>query len=131
MQTAVTNKDLRSFGLTVGGIFGVIGLWPLVFRSQDPREWALYLAVALILPALVIPLVLKWPYRCWMAIGYVLGWVNTRILMGVVFVLIVTPMGFIRRNLGQDPMHRKFDREAGSYRVKRVPRPASHMTHQF
>jgi hypothetical protein len=36
----VAFKDLRQFGLLVGGVFTVIGLWPLVFRSESPRLWA-------------------------------------------------------------------------------------------
>ena len=38
-----TMRDLRQFGLLVGGVFAVIGLWPVVFRSESPRLWAMIL----------------------------------------------------------------------------------------
>jgi len=57
-KTQASVKQLRQFGFLVGGIFGVMGLWPLVWRHQPVRSWALVLAVALIVPALVAPRIL-------------------------------------------------------------------------
>ena len=71
MDTVVPKKQLRSFGLLVGGIFAVIGLWPLVFRGEDPHPWALGLTGLLVLPALLYPRVLGPVHRVWMAIGQV------------------------------------------------------------
>jgi hypothetical protein len=48
MAGEVALKDLRQFGLLVGGVFIVIGLWPLVFRSESPRLWAMMLGALLI-----------------------------------------------------------------------------------
>ena len=47
MADTDTRRQLRSFGLLVGGIFGLIGLWPMVWRHQSPRLWAVTLAVAM------------------------------------------------------------------------------------
>ena len=44
MQKEIDNKQLRSFGLIVGGIFAVIGVWPLVIHRAEPRWWALIVA---------------------------------------------------------------------------------------
>ena len=41
MQHEVTSKQLRSFGLLVGGIFALIGLWPLIWRGEGLRLWAM------------------------------------------------------------------------------------------
>jgi Saxitoxin biosynthesis operon protein SxtJ len=127
----ITSKQLRSFGFMVGGIFAAIGGWPLVFRAEDPRWWALVLAAFLIVPAAISPAVLAWPHKGWMWIGHVLGWINTRIILGFVFYLIVTPTGLFRRWLGKDPMGRKLRPDLDSYRVTREPRPASHLKKQF
>ena len=124
-------KELRHFGLIVGGIFGVIGFWPMVFRGQGPRLWALAIAVALVIPAVVLPRSLTRVHRVWMAVGETLGWINTSILLSVVFYGIVTPMGIIMRCLGRDPMHRRFDPGAVTYRVLKPVRPGTHMTRQF
>jgi hypothetical protein len=66
-----------------------------------------------------------------MWIGHVLGWINTRIILGFVFYLIVTPTGAIRRWLGKDPMGQKLRPDLDSYRVTRHPRPASHLKKQY
>jgi hypothetical protein len=125
------HKELRSFGLIVGGIFAGIGLWPVVVRGEDYRTWALALAGLLILPALVYPTALFWPHKGWMFVGHILGWINTRIILGLVFYAIVTPIGIIRRMLGKDPMGRQIRPELNTYRVVREPRPASHLTKQY
>jgi hypothetical protein len=131
MQKQIAKKQLRSFGLIVGGIFGAIGLWPLVVRSAEPRWWAATVAGLLVVPALLSPRVLLWPYRGWMALGQILGWINTRVILGLIFYLVVTPTGILRRWLGKDPMGRRFRPDLDSYRVVRKPRPASHLTRQY
>jgi hypothetical protein len=131
MSVTYTRRQLRDFGLLVGGIFGVIGLWPLLWRQESPRLWALTLAVVLILPALVAPRILTPAYRAWMKLAEVLAWVNTRIVLGVVFYGVVTPIALVMRLAGRDPMRRQFDQAGETYRVRCTPRPASHMLRQF
>lgn len=53
------NKELRQFGLLVGGVFAVIGLWPVVFRGESPRLWAIILGSLLIVLGGIIPQSLK------------------------------------------------------------------------
>jgi hypothetical protein len=131
MPNEITSKQLRSFGFTVGGIFALIALWPIVVRAEDPRWWAMVVAGCLLVPAVVFPKSLVWVYKGWMAIGHVLGWINTRIILGMIFYVIVTPIGMIRRWLGKDPMGRQLRPDLDSYRIIRKPRPASHLTKQY
>ena len=131
MPSEITNKQLRSFGFTVGGIFALIGFWPLVIRAEDPRWWAVAVAAFLLVPAVVFPKGLVWVHKGWMALGHVLGWINTRIILGFIFYFIVTPIGIVRRLLGKDPMGRRLRPDLDSYRVPRNPRPASHLTRQY
>ena len=121
---------LRKFGLLVGGVFCAIGLWPLIF-GRGLRAWAIVVGLALILPALVVPRALRPVHKIWMALGEALGYVNTRILLGLVFYGIVTPMGLAKRRFGEDPMRRGHDPAAPSYRVPKAPRPGEHMKRQF
>ena len=131
MQNQTTNKQLRSFGLIVGGIFALLGVWPLLFRHQDPRWWAILLGAVLVVLALAFPSGLYWPNKAWMMVGHILGWINTRIILGVVFYLIVTPIGVIRRRLGKDSMGQHLRPDLTSYRVARKPRAPSHLTKQY
>ena len=124
-------KQLRKFGLMVGGIFCAIGLWPAIIRSQNPRLWALAVGVLLLIPALIVPRSLGPVYRVWMLVGETLGWINTRILLGVVFYGLITPMGLIMHRFGNNAMRRAYEPGAESYRVVKRPRPAAHMTRQF
>jgi hypothetical protein len=124
-------QQLRRFGLTVGGIFALIGLWPAVFRGQAFRLWALGPGLVLVLGALVLPRSLSHVHRVWMAAAEGLGWINTRILLSVVFYVVVTPMGFVMRRFAQDPMRRRFEPGVGTYRVPKTSRSAAHMTRQF
>ena len=131
MQNDPQDKQLRSFGLILGGIFGVIAAWPLIFHGAQARSWAGVAAAVLIIPALVYPRGLYWIHKGWMALGHVMGWINTRIILGLCFYLIVTPIGFIRRAMGKDSMGKEFEPDAASYRVARKVRAASHLTRQF
>ena len=125
------DRSLRAFGFLVGGMFLLLGVWPVVLRREGPRFWALTAALLLLAPAAAYPRAL-WPaHRVWMKLGHVLGWVNTRIILGVLFYVIVTPVGLVFRLRGRDPMQRSFDPGAATYRTPRQARPASHMRHQF
>jgi hypothetical protein len=131
MKPEITNKQLRSFGLLVGGIFAGIALWPAIFHGAQIRTWAGALAAILLLPALVYSRSLYWVHKGWMALGHIMGSINTRIILGLVFFVIVTPIGFVRRLLGKDPMGTKLKPAAESYRVSKKARPPSHLTRQF
>ena len=131
MTKQADTKELRMFGLMVGGIFSIIGLWPVLVRSESPRIWAISVGSALVGLGLVLPSSLKYVHRVWMKIGHVLGYVNTRILLGVIFFGLITPMGVIMRLAGKDSMHRLLVPEANTYRVIRPPRSRLHMRNQF
>jgi ABC-type glycerol-3-phosphate transport system permease component len=125
------DKQLRHFGLIVGGIFAMIAIWPMLLRADRPRLWALALAVALVVPALVLPRSLTYVHRGWMAVGEALGWINTRIILSVIFYALLTPMGILMRRFGRDPIPRRFEPDKTTYRVSKSPRPAAHMRRQF
>lgn len=96
------------------------------------RFWAVGLGAALMLTGGVLPSVLRPIHRVWMRVGHLLGWINTRILLGIVFYGLVTPTGVIFRLLGKDTMRRQaFTEEGSTYRVLRQPRPHGHMKRQF
>ena len=130
MNKAADTKQIRSFGFMVGGIFALIGLWPLI-HGQSPRLWALVVAGLLVIPAAVWPRSLKHVYRLWMVVGHILGEINSRIILSLMYWGIITPFGMVRRWFGNDPLLRKVDRHAETYRKARDPRPASHMRRQF
>src|SRR5262244_1904925 len=127
----IENRQLRSFGWIVGGGFGLIAIWPLVFRGQNVRVWPLGLSIFLFSMALVFPRALNPFHRVWMTIGEALGWLNSRILLSVLYYLVIVPIGVIRRMTSNDPMRRKFEPAAPTYKIPRSKRAASHMQRQY
>jgi predicted membrane metal-binding protein len=120
VDEVVTGSSNRSFGLTFAIVFAIIALWPLV-RGRSVRGWALVVAVAFLLAALALPRVLGPLSRLWLRFGLVLHACISPIIMGLVFFTTVTPIGLLRRLLGQDPLRLRFDRDAATYWIERHP----------
>jgi len=131
VQQAASIKELRSFGLLVGGVFSVIGLWPMMIHGASLRLWAVGVGGLLIASGGLVPHLLAPVYKGWMWIGHILGWINTRILLGFIFYGLITPIGIVFRLMGKDTMRQAFSEESSTYRVARQPRPRSHMKFQF
>lgn len=60
-------------------------------------------------------------YRFWMEAGKPIGWTVSTVLLGVVYLLVVTPVGLVMRVFGHDPMARGFDKRRDSYWTDRPP----------
>lgn len=131
MREAVDTKQLRAFGFLVGGILAMIGTLPLVLHEEGISLWALLLGGLLMLLGLVWPRLLGPIYRVWMAGGHILGLLNTRIILGVIFYGLFTPARVILWLAGKNLIQRNFDPTADSYRVPRSPRQATHLKRQF
>lgn len=127
----LSRAQLRNFALILTGGFAVIALWPTVFRGEMPRVWASVVAVVFLLWGLLLPNTLLRPYRAWMTLGGFLGWVNTKVILSLVFFVFVTPLAKAMALFGYDPMKRRLDPKVETYRETRQPRPPSHMTRQF
>ena len=110
-------KGLRDFGLITGGLFAVIFglLLPYLFGSSLPW-WPWLVCVVLVIWALIAPQSLNPVYRLWMRVGLLIGSVVSRVILGLVFFLVVTPIGLMMRAIGKDPMNRRLDDSATSYR---------------
>ena len=98
----------REFGLIVGGVLLLLSGWWL-YRGKFPTLSHVTLPVGglLVLLGLIVPAALVWPNKAWMALAEVLSFVSTRIILAVVFFGIVTPIGFVKRLFGWDPLHRR------------------------
>lgn len=75
------------------------------------------LSTSLFLAGLAVPGRLSWLYRAWMGIALLISKVTTPIFMGIIYFLVLTPIGFLRRTLGKSPLRR--DPESDTYWVPR------------
>ena len=107
----------REFGLVVGGVFVLLGSWWL-FRGKltNAAGILLPLGAVLILLGLVWPRALVLPNKAWMLLAEGLSFVSTRIILGAVFFLAVTPIGVVKRLMGWDPLSRRGARGASYWR---------------
>ncbi len=101
-------KDLRQFGFLVGGLLIVIEVWPAAFRNESPCIWTLIVGSLLLVPGTAVSQSLKQVHHVWMKIGHVLGVINPRIILGMIYYLLLTPMGLVVCLMGNDSMWRAF-----------------------
>jgi len=127
----------RSFGLIVGGIFGVIGLVRLYLHWGE--DLGIFTTVCLVLAALLIglgliaPSTLTVPNRLWMKLGLLMARIINPLVLGLVYLVVITPFGLVRRIFGKDPMARHMNGGSASYWIDRDPpgpKPET-MTDQF
>jgi len=103
----------RAFGFTVGGVLAV-GAALTGWRGHAIRAEVLgAMAAALVVAALVRPAALRGLAAVWSRIGHALGWVNSRILLTGMFVIILWPIGMVGRLCGSDPLDAR--RRGGSF----------------
>ncbi len=128
----VETKQLRSFGVIFFVFFAVIlGLGPIVFSKAPPRGWAVGVGGAFLLVGLVAPRALRSLYQAWMVFGGIMGFINTRIILGLVFFVIITPVSFIRKLLGKDSLGLKYMKDAETYRIPMSNEKNFNMSRQF
>ena len=125
-------QELRKFGFVFAtGLVLIFGLFfPWVLEKPSPY-WPWIVAAVFAGSALILPQILKPVFLLWMKIGHVLGWINTRIILGVVFFIIFAPVALFMRLFGKDPMHRRLDETASTYRINSEKLPRERMERPF
>lgn len=117
--------ELRKFAWIMAGaialFFGLLVPW---IWSLGLLLWPWAAAAVFGLWGLIWPAGLAPVYRVWMRFGLVVGWINSRIILAVVFYLMFTPIGVCMRLFGNDPMRRRLEAEADSYRLQSHAAPA-------
>jgi hypothetical protein len=122
----------RKFGLVTSAIVIVLfGLAiPWVFSLNFPR-WPWIFAGVLATWALLLPSTLQPVYIGWMKFGNIMNWINTRLILGIVFYGLIFPTGLVMRIFGKDPMKRKLDDSVASYRVESHSQTKENLEHPY
>ena len=108
MKSSISKKQLREFGLLIGLGFPIFIGWILPgIGGHLFKFWSLWVGVIFLILGIINPRLLFYPYQAWMALGNALGWVNSRIILGLVFIVVVQPIALIMRAFGYDPLRKK------------------------
>ena len=118
----------RSFGIVFFIVFLLIALYPLL-KGNDLRIWSLlisfiFLALGLINSKILTPL-----NRLWFKFGLLLGKFISPLIMGIIFFVVVTPIGIIMRLLKKDLLNLKYNKKETYWIDKKGPK--SKMKNQF
>ena len=119
----------RNFGLVFFFIFLVVSIWPLT-HNESPRIWSAIISLAFLILVLTRSKLLTPLNRLWAKFGIILGSIITPIVMGVVFFLVITPIGLVMKIIGKDLLSIKYDKKKETYWIKR-DKPTSTMKQQF
>ena len=113
MKKTISQKRLRDFGLLIGfGFPLIIGLLLPALSGHSFRIWTLWFGLPGLILGITAPSLLLYPYKAWMAIGHSLGWLNSKLILGVVFLFVLQPIALVMRIAGYDPLKIKKNHKA-------------------
>ena len=119
----------RSFGLLFFVVFLIVSLWPLTHEGSI-RIWSVIISAVFLILGLINSRLLTPLNVLWFKLGMILGAIISPIVMGIVFFLVVTPIGLILRIMGKDLLNKKYDKKKKTYWIKRDT-PIGTMKRQF
>ena len=119
----------RSFGIVFFILFLLIALYPITY-SGEIRIWSLIISFIFIILGLLNSKILTPLNKLWFKFGVILGKMISPIIMGIIFFLVVTPIGLIMKVLGKDLLRLKFNKKDNTYWIEKNG-PKSKMKNQF
>ena len=114
MRETGSNKN---FGIVFFIVFILIAVWPLI-DGQSLRVWSLIVSLIFLVLGLLNSKLLNPLNLAWFKFGKILGKVVSPIVLGVVYFIIITPIGLFLRLTGKDLLQTKFSKN-NSYWIKR------------
>ena len=118
----------RSFGIVFFIVFLLIALYPLL-KSNDLRIWSLVISFIFLVLGLINSKILTPLNRLWFKFGLLLGRFISPLVMGIIFFVVVTPIGITMRLLKKDLLNLKYNKKETYWIDKSGPK--SKMKYQF
>jgi len=119
----------RNFGMVFFVVFLIVALWPLK-NAEDIRLWSLVLSIIFFILGIFNSKLLTPLNKLWFKFGIFLGAIISPIIMGIVYFLVVTPIGIFMRLLGKDLLKTSMVKQTSTYWIKRDEQKSS-MKKQF
>ena len=118
----------RSFGIVFFVVFLLIATYPLI-NGDELRLWSLIISIVFLFLGLLNSKILNPLNKLWFKFGIFLGKIISPLVMGIIFFLVVTPIGLLMRLLNKDLLNLRFNNN-GSYWIEKTE-PKSKMKNQF
>ena len=118
----------KNFGIVFFIVFLIVGLYPLI-NSENIRIWSLIISLIFLVFGLLNSKILTPLNKLWFKFGILLGKIISPFVMGIIFFLVVTPIGLIMRLLGKDVLNLKYSKNKSYWIEKNGPK--SKMKNQF
>ena len=118
----------KSFGIVFFVVFLVIATYPLI-NGDEIRLWFLFISIIFLFLGLINSKILNPFNKLWFKFGIFLGKIISPLIMGIIFFLVVTPIGLIMRLLNKDLLNLKFNNN-NTYWIEKTE-PKSKMKNQF
>ena len=125
-----TKIEFRRFAGIMAMVLALIGAWTY-WREGRVAVWAIVASAGFLVPGLLMPRLLAPVYCLWMNLGHSLGWINTRIILGLMFFGIMTPLGIFRRTIGKSGLQLRIEADHETYAAICKGRSADHFNWQF
>lgn len=109
-----TRKELREFAFVVGGVLAAIGAL-LLWKGRPAFPYFLIPGGLLIVFGFLNPLVLKPLQKVWMALALIMGAFMSRLILGLLFFIGITPIHFIAKLFGKSFIDLSFRQPVESY----------------
>ena len=120
MKKDFSTKILREFGILFSIMFPMLFGFLVPFLSgHESKYWTLYLSLPFLIFGIFNPRKLLYPYKIWMKLGNFLGLINSNIIFGLVYLLVLLPIAFIMKIRGYDPLRKKKNSNV-SYRENKL-----------
>ena len=118
----------RSFGIVFFLVFILIALYPII-NQGEVRIWSIFISLFFLILGIINSTILTPLNKLWFKLGIFLGKIISPLIMGIIFFIVVTPIGFFMRLLGKDLLNLKFNNDK-SYWIQKTG-PKSKMKDQF
>ena len=118
----------RSFGIVFFIVFLLIGTYPLL-NNDHVRIWSLIISIVFLILGLLNSKILLPLNKIWFKFGILLGKIISPLIMGLIFFVVVTPIGLLMRLFNKDLLNLKFNKSK-SYWIEKSD-PKSKMKNQF
>ena len=129
IKSKIKTSSNRNFGFVFFIVFLILGFWPIT-NGEEIRIWLVAISLIFLILGIMKSKLLTPLNQLWFNFGMILGAIVAPVVMGVVFFLVITPIGLFMKIIGKDLLNIKYDKRKKTYWIKRNT-PINTMKRQF